>query len=366
MGDMRLSPAALLAVLLLAGCANAAPPPRPASTASGTTPASAQAVGAPPVGLPAASAPPASAPFYVAGYLEGGNTATPAVEVINGFTGQVVATIAAPHGVGSLLGHPGGRPAWGPCGAAPDDRTFLLCGFSQYWELRLGDDGKPQSMTGPADIPVAARNNGTNGGPDFAVSADARFAADFTGTGILVLSLVTGATRTWAIPPGDGSASSLSWAGDRYVAFEFDAQSGDSDAGGVRVLDTASAAATALAASRLVISSNGTPTNGGSEAFNPVITPDGSTIVAAVFTGFIIAEIAEFSAQTGRLLAVLIPPAHMPGSGVPCQVMWTDLSGAHMIVYCGTGGVVNGTRFTPVNLHLPNTSGTDFGTAIFW
>ncbi len=355
MGDMRLSPAALLAVLLLAGCANAAPPARPASTtASSTTPA----------GVPA-SAPAASAPFYLAGYLEGGNTATPAVEVINGFTGQVEATIAAPHGVGSLSWDPG-RPVWGPCGAAPDDRTFLLCGASQYWELRLGDDGKPQSMTGPANIPAAARNNGSNGGPDFAVSADRRFAADSTGTGIMVLSLVTGATRTWTIPSADGSASSLSWAGDRYVAFEFDAQSGDSDAGGVRVLDTASAATTALAASRLIISSDGTPTPGRSEAFNPVITPDGSKILAAVFTGFIVAELAQFSAQTGRLLAVLVPPFHMPGSGTPCQVLWTDLSGAHLIAYCGGGGVVNGTHFTPVNLHLPNTSGIDFGTGIFW
>jgi hypothetical protein len=358
---MRLLPAALLAALLLAGCANAAPPPRPASTtASGTT-----AVGAPAASAPAASAPAASAPFYLGGYPEGGNPATPAVEVINGFTGQVEATIAAPHGVGSLSWDPG-RPVWGPCGAAPDDRTFLLCGASQYWELRLGDDGKPQSMTGPADIPVAARNSGSNGGPDFAVSADRRLAADSTGTGIMVLSLVTGATRTWTIPPGDGSASSLSWAGDRYVAFEFDSQSGDSDAGGVRVLDTSSAATSALTASRLIISSDGTPTNGRSEAFNPVITPDGATIVAALWTGFIVAELAEFSAQTGRLLAVLVPQVHMPGSGTPCQVLWTDLSGAHLIAYCGTGGVVNGTRFTPVNLHVPNTSGIGYGTAVVW
>ncbi len=350
---MRLLPAALLAALLLAGCANAAPPPRPASTTASSTTA---------VGAPAASA-----PFYLGGYLEGGNTATPAVEVINGFTGQVQATIAAPHGVGSLSWDPG-RPVWGPCGAAPDDRTFLLCGANQYWELRLGDDGKPQWMSAPADIPVAARATGSTGGPEFAVSPDARLAAVTTATGgIMVLSLVGGATRTWTIPSAEGDATSLSWAGDRYVAFQFTAQSqsGDSDAG-VRVLDTRSAATTALTASRLIISDKGKPSGGLSGVFNPVITPDGSKIVAAMWTGFIVAELAEFSAQTGRLIAVLVPPAHMPGAGSPCQVLWTDLSGAHLIAYCGTGGVVNGTRFTPVNLHVPNTSGTDFNTAVVW
>jgi hypothetical protein len=344
MGDVRMLPAVLLAALLLTGCASA-----------GTS--SPSAVGAPAVRPPAADAPVASAPFYLEGGWE-------TVSVINGFTGHTEATIAAPKWAGSFpwVGH----TTWYPCGAAPDDRTFLLCATKQYEELRLGDDGKPQSVTGPADIPVAARNNGSNGGPDFAVSADARFAADSTGTGIMVLSLVTGATRFWTIPPGDGSAASLSWAGDRYVAFEFDAQSADGDTGGVRVLDTRSAATTALAASRLIISSDGTPTDGRSEAFNPVITPDGSKILAAVWTGFIVAELAEFSAQTGRLLSVLMPAAHMPGSGSPCQVLWTDLSGAHLIAYCGTGGVVNGTRFTPVNLHVPNTSGTDFYTAVVW
>jgi hypothetical protein len=38
----------------------------------------------------------------------------------------------------------------------------------------------------------------------FAVSADN------TGTGIMVVSLVTGATRSWTIPSADGYADSLS------------------------------------------------------------------------------------------------------------------------------------------------------------
>jgi hypothetical protein len=242
---------------------------------------------------------------------------------------------------------------------------FLLCGTHQYWEVRLGDGGKPQPMSAPADIPVAARNTGSNGDPEFAVSADRRLAAVATPTRIMVLSLVTGATRSWTIPPADRYATSLSWAGDRYLAFQFTPQPRDNDAGGVRVLDTRSAATAALTASRLVISNERKLGGGITGVFNPVITPDGSKVVAAAWTGFLVAELAEFSAQTGRLVAVLIPAAHMPGSGSPCQVLWTDPSGAHLIAYCGTGGVVNGTRFTPVHLHIPDTSGTNY-TGVVW
>jgi hypothetical protein len=330
---MRLLPAVLLAALSLTGCA-----------AAGTS------------SLSAGGVPAVSAPFY----LEGG-WAT--VNVINGFTGRTEAAIAAPTWAGSFpwVGH----TTWYPCGAAPDDRTFLLCGTKQYRELRLGDDGKPQQMTGPADIPVAARNTGSNGDPEFAVAPGARLAAVATATGIMVLSLVTGAARSWMIPSADGYATGLSWAGDRYLAFQLVSQPRDKDAGGVRVLDTRSAATAALTASRLIISNERVLAGGITGVFNPVITPDGSTIVAAAWTGFLVAELAEFSARTGRLLAVLIPPAHMPGHGSPCQVLWTDSSGAHLIAYCGTAGVVNGTRFTPVHLHIPDTSGTDY-TGLLW
>ena len=342
---MRLLPAALLAALLAAlslACSAAGSAPQPAGTAASGAPAS-------------------SAPFY----LEPGSGTT-AVSVINGFTGRTTATIPAPAGTGTFP-WASNRPIWYPCGAVPDDRTFLLCGTHQYWELRLGGDGKPQSMSGPADIPVAARNNGSNGEPEFAVSPDQRLAAVTTDAGnIMVLSLVTGATRSWAIPAADGYATNLSWAGDRYLAFLFVSRSADNSAGGVRVLDTASAATSALTASRLVINNEGSLAGGITGVFNPVITPDGSKIVTAAWTSFNVAGLAEFSAQTGHLIAMLIPATSMPGHGAPCQVLWTDVSGAHLIAYCGTAGVVNGTRFTPVNLHVPNTSGIDYNEGVVW
>ena len=349
MVDMRL----VLAALLLAGvvgCQSAVPVAAGASAAA----------------APVASAPVASAPFYLAAYLAGGKVTTPAVKVMNGFTGRAEASIAAPAGAGSWSWNPG-RPVWYPCGAAPDDRMFLLCGADRYWELRLGNDGKPQLMSAPADIPVAARNNGSNGNPEFAVSSDGRLAAVITATGgIMVLSLVTSATRSWTIPSAGGYATGLSWAGDRYVAFQFVSRSGDHDAGGVRVLDTRSAATAALAASRLVISNERKLAGGISGVFNPVITPDGSKVVTAAWTGSYVAELAEFSARTGRLTAVLTPAARMPGHGSPCQALWTDPSGSHLIAYCVTSGAVTGTRFTPVHLHVPDTSGINFNGLVLW
>jgi len=67
-----------------------------------------------------------------------------------------------------------------------------------------------------------------------------------------------------------------------------------------------------------------------------------------------------------RLLpAALLAALSLTGCGSPCQVLWTDPSGAHLIAYCGTPGVINGTRFTPVHLHVPDTSGTGY-TGLLW
>ncbi len=54
----------------------------------------------------------------------------------------------------------------------------------------------------------------------------------------------------------------------------------------------------------------------------------------------------------------------MPGHGMPCQVLWTNLSGSDSIVDCGVTGVVNRGSLTPVPLFIPNTSGVVVG--IVW
>jgi hypothetical protein len=293
----------------------------------------------------AADAPASSAPYYA--MLNG----TGGMSVVNGFTGTTVATVASPD-----------RTHVDGIAAARDDRTFVLYTSHRFYELRLGRGGKPQWLTAVAGTPPPA-------GTSFAVSPDAKLAAYPTGTGVTVVSLATGATRSWASGP-DGDITDPSWACDRYLAFQWQPlTSRGKAAAGIRLLDTrASTSRPVLAASRLIVSASKLPT-GLRGLFNPVITPDGSKVVTAAWTGpagSLTAEIAEFSARTGRLLSVLLPPAGMPGHGFPCTAAWTDLSGAHLMATCGVAGIVNGTRFTAVNLHLPGTSGITLTPFLAW
>jgi hypothetical protein len=313
---------------------------------SGTGAAAATAPGWQPALPVAADAPSSSAPYYV--WYDGPTGAS----VVNGFTGKTVAAFASPDGT-QILG----------IAAAGDDRTFVLYTRRRFYELRLGCNGKPTWLVAVAGTPPPA-------GTSFAVSPDARLVGYSTSTGgVMVVSLVTGATRSWASGPG-GSASDPSWAGDRYLAFQWQPSSSRGKAAaGIRLLDTRiSTSRPVLAASRLIVAAAKLPA-GLSGLFNPVITPDGSKVVAAAWvgpTGNFTAEIAEFSARTGRRLAVLLPPARMPGHGFPCAPVWTDPSGAHLMASCGTAGVVNGARFTAVNLHLPDTSGITYGPFLAW
>lgn len=335
-----------LATLLLSGCASGAPGTKPPLNGGAS-------------GAPASTGALAGTATNAEFYLDGGFTT---ISVINGFTGQKLATLAAPRWAGSFPW--ARRTTWYPCGASPDDRTFLLCGKSKYVELRLGDSGRPAWTSKPATIPAPARNTGSNGNPMFAVSADSRVAAVPISDGILVMSVLGSATRTWKLAPSDGYATSLSWAGDRYLAFQLVAPARARGAGGVRLLDTRSGGQTLLRASRLIISGERSPGEGITGIFNPVITPDGSKILTAVWTGFLVAGLVEFNSGTGRLIAVLSPPTHMPGHGMPCQVLWTNLSGSDSIVDCGVTGVANRGSLTPVPLFIPNTSGVVVG--IVW
>jgi hypothetical protein len=150
----------------------------------------------------------------------------PGASVVNGFTGKTVAAVTSPDGT-QILG----------IAAARDDRTFVLYTGRRIYELRLEGSGKPQWLVAVAGTPPPA-------GTSLAVSPDARFAAYPTGTGVTVVSLATGATRSWAAGP--------------------------------------------------------------------------------------------------------------------------DPSGAHLMASCGTSGIVNGTRFSAVNLHLADTSGITYSPFLAW
>jgi hypothetical protein len=298
--------------------------------------------------LPALAAGPGAAPYFVSVVFQ----RSPApVTVTDAFTGHVLATVSAPVN----------GPGFAGVAAAGDDRTFVLAAQESspavvvFYELRLSADGGVASLTRLLSVASA-------GVPAFAVSPDASRLAYATAYGIRVVSLATGASRSWTAD-GDtevGSAAQLSWAGDQAIAMYWASVAAGSRQTGVRLLDT-SAPGSNLLSSRLII---GVPE---ATAFGVIdglggllITPDGSKVFATAVTGLPdnpAAEVVEFSAQTGQALAVVSPRADESGMGSSCLALWTDPSGDRLTAECGQVNgavtVANG-HFVTAPLHLPS------------
>jgi len=221
---------------------------------------------------------------------------------------EVVATAT-----GSVLGSvtaPGSSTVFTDVAAARDDRTFVLAaqpgrragqgpsarlfgaGPARLYKLVLHSSGQPGALTALPVPPVS----GSIGG--FALSPDGSKLAMSLNTGpasgqrseISVLSLATGAVRTWTLPdPGwvggdKPDAQSLSWENDnRTLLFEQQTSAGQGQNMeiGARLLDTAAPGGNLETASRLV------PISSQELAGLPgpmLITGDGTKIVAPTST----------------------------------------------------------------------------------
>jgi hypothetical protein len=344
---------AAIAVVAVSACASA-DPPGGGNSAAVPTPSS-HASWYPAGGLPAASAGPAAAPYFVT--LAFQKLDVPAL-VTDAVTGKVLGTV-----------HP---PADGlrfvSAAAAGDDRTFILAaegGYpaqssaTRFYELRLGPGGSPEPLSLLA-VPTVAY------GDKLAVSADGSRLAIATGTAsngqIEVVSLPAGTVRVWK-SSDHGSAISLSWAGDRWLAFDWSDASRAAHVArqqsGLRLLDTA-APGTDLMSSRLIISQDARFGSFGGLT-GPLITADGSRVFATMVSGVPMnpmAEVVEFSARTGQALGAVTPAAGESGTGQWCGALWTDPSGQHLLAACGDvppggqGRIDNG-HFTRMNLHVP-------------
>jgi hypothetical protein len=287
-----------------------------------------------------ADAGPSAAPYLVTIAFQ---QAPAAVKVQNVVTGKVLATVRPPQTSG---------PAdFVEVAAAGDDRTFFLLsqlsgGQAVYYELRLNPDGTVRSLTKVL--------TGT-GSSAFAVSPDATRLAYTTGNGITVVSLPTGARRSWTTKATD-VVTDLSWAGDRMLAFGWQVNDAASPRAGVRLLDTA-AAGSDLMASRLVVPVDRTLPGGFSGAQSALIAAGGSVVFVTVDNGSVAdprSEVVEYSVRTGRMLAVLTPSAFESGMGTSCMALWSDPSGAQVAAECGDGVDVYGHgRFVHTGLHAP-------------
>jgi hypothetical protein len=295
--------------------------------------------------LPAAGAAPSAAPYYVTVVFQ----RSPApVTVNNASTGRVLATVRAPV---AGLGFTG-------VAAAGDDRTFVLAAQELrpevvvFYELRLSADGRVASLTRLLSV-------SSPGGPAFAVSPDASRLAYATADGIRVVSLATGASRSWTAG-GDtaaGNAFQLSWAGDQTLAMYWASVAPGSRQTGVRLLDTA-APGSNLLSSRLIIGVPGATAFGWIDGLSGLlITPDGSRLFATAGTGQPDnpgAEVVEFSARTGQALAVVSPRAGESGMGTSCLALWTDPSGDHLTAECGGTVTIADGHFAAAALRVPS------------
>jgi hypothetical protein len=317
--------------------------------------------------LPAADATPASAPYIVRlGPAPG------IAQVRNMFTGQtIVSTIAPPRG-----------QFFEGVAAAGDDRTFVLeaavggaapnspfpvnPATIAFDELRLQADGQVESLSVLGAIPAKDLNS-----DGFAVSQDASMLAFSLGNGFETVSLATGTGKRWrAVDAGDVNGGSLSWAGDRTLAFEWTGADNPHPPGmGLRVLNVA-AAGNLLQASRLVVAySRYCLTLGGCQA-GQLLTADGSRLLLTRTTGtletYYVNNLLVYSVRTGQRLAALAPTIRAEGAGPPCVPLWSNPSGRQVISFCGGHGEkYDHGHLSRITLHPP-MYGQNFGAEFAW
>jgi hypothetical protein len=315
-----------------------------------------------PAGPPLApDASPADAPYIVLPWNHGG------LQVRNVFTGAHVAYVAPPSGQ-YLVGVAG----------AEDDRTFVVWAemggrtqggigppvgatVAAFDELRLGPDGQPESLRLLFSIPW-------NGSMVFAISQDASMLAYLTDSGFETVTPAAGTGRSWSASHAGGVAS-LSWAGDRTLAFEWRPAENPHPPGiGIRVLDV-TAPGNLLQISQLIIPYGQYCAALGACQDGQLITADGSkmlvTRVVAVGQNYA-DSVVEYSARTGQRLADVMPTIRTPYAGPPCVPLWTDPSGEQVISFCGGHGeLYDQGRLSRVTLHPP-MYGMNFGAAFAW
>ena len=303
----------------------------------------------------AADASPAEAPYIVIPWDRGGG-----LQVRNVLAGQAVAFVPALSG--QFMGEVAG---------AGDDRTFVveaeMGGQSQgpggppigstivaFDELRLRADGQPESLR----LLFSIRMSESVG---FAISQDASMLAYTTDNGFETVSLAAGSGRSWsASHAGAVNMISLSWAGDRMLAFEWAPAENRNPPGiGIRVLDV-TAPGTLLTASRLIVPYGrycaAAAKAGWGCLGDPVITPDGSKVMVPKGTreGSVYTDsVVEYSTRTGRALASVAPPVSSAFPGTLCVPLWTNPSGEQVITLCGHAEKYDHGHVTQITLHPP-------------
>jgi len=269
---------------------------------------------------PAGPTPIAMAPYYVAINGNGGATVRATAN------GAKIATVRPPRGL-----------TFDGVAGSENDTTFVLAAksasASRFYELQLNSKGRPGPLAREA-VPSLPRHFGNcpTQLAGLAVNPDGRLLAisllsncptGRAGPGeILTVRLASGhALATFR--PGDGYPQSLSWTLSDGLAYGWTG----STTGAWLIPD-----AIKPGASRRMLISDSSGVDGLTYAYSPLITPDGSAVIATVGSGTKLA-IAEFSVRTGKARWLLIRPVHSPAQY--CGPLWTDTTGRGQLVGCG-------------------------------
>ena len=275
----------------------------------------------------------------------------PVVTVRDSATGKVLVTVALPHRI---------DPKMSQVAAVGDGRTFALALLdyprTRFYRLRVAADGRSARLTvlNAAPLPPGEYPDGIAVSPDGSRLAVAIQDSGGQHGAVEVVSLATGAARTWATAR-PGIPAGLAWAGGRRLGFFWDAGASPGDSG-LWVLDTAAPGHDLLSGRRIV------PAETGGDAIQYAqLTPAGTVIAAVTYDGTahvgrgtVVGGIVELSVRTGRPLRTLLAE-HAAYSADPGQPGWfigscllaaADRTGRHLLVSCDRFGRLDQGRFT--------------------
>ena len=309
---------------------------------------------------PAAAADAGMPPYYVIA-----DHSRPVAEVRAPKTGKILSPVPLPAGI---------DPKMSQVAAVGTGRSFVLALFSfprtRFYLLRLAAGGRSAHLSSLPVRPLAAGEYADA----IAVSPDGRRLAVAVQSGggrrgiVEVMTLATGAVRTWTAPRS-GWATQLSWAshGRELGFFWQDDRPARTSAAGLWVLNTAAAGHGLMSARRILLAAVGVD-----HVQSALLSPDGRTAIASVTyngtrhvgPGTVVGGIVELSARIGHPLRTLLAlrAAHSADPVRPgwyigqCLLPATDATGSHLLVSCDRFGRLDRARFTALPGSAPQTA----------
>jgi hypothetical protein len=310
------------------------------------------------VSPPAAGAAVAGMPRYYVTL----NHVRPVAVVRAAATGKILDTVPLPGRI---------DPKQSQVAAAGDGRGFALTLFSfprtRFYWLHVSANGRSARLTtlNAAPLPAGEYADGIAVSPDGSKLAVAIQRGGGNYGAVKVVSLATGAVRTWTTGRR-GFPASVSWADGQRLGFFWVGTEAAQGNSGLWELDTA-APGRALLSGRRVLPE----VTGGDTVQDAKLTTAGTVIASVTYTGTahvsrgtVVGGIVELSARTGRPLRTLLAEhaAYAADPGDPgwyitaCLLAGADRTGNHLLVSCDRFGRLDRGLFTPLPGAAPQTA----------